>query len=470
MYSLKTSQRVLYGDTYLVISLDGKSLIPYQEDMLYENRLTGYLSFYSKFENGLLIYYNITNCVRLSDFIGEHKLSRSQYLMIIDSIIDALILRDQYFLSENSLLIHKDFIFIKDNSEVALVYLPAEVDVDYKLALRDFNSWLTSRLDLSEPGAGDASIPLQLILSNPTCNPGIIKETIAQIQTGVSQEAIPQAPDPLYEPEKPNDMIISEGYTGDTMPQRKRNKDSKNEKKQRVKLFGISLNKKKNNPKPNRTDSKKPKKKQPREPYTEEQSNFPQLNQDYSVYLPNEPNNESGSWFTESSEPRFNENLAGYPADYGSPESYSSISSYKQTDSNKPLDYLGSISDSASGGVYNSGIPEDIQFVVYLLYKHNTPEEQIINVDISPFIIGRDEKSNYLINDVNISREHAMIVLEDNKAYLIDNKSKYGTFVNNTRLHPHTPQEIKDDDIIMFSGFTYNVKIVQIDDLFSIPR
>ena len=457
MYSLKTSERVLYGDTYLVISLDGKSLIPYQEDMLYENHLTGYLSFYSKFENELLIYYNITNCVRLSDFIGDRKLSRSQYLMIIDSIIDALILRDQYFLSENSLLIHTDFIFIKDNSEIALVYLPAEVDVDYKLALRDFNSWLTSRLDLSEPGAGDASIPLQLILSNPSYNPGIIKETIAQIQTNVSQETIPQAPDPLYEqlyePEKPNDMIISEGHTEDTMPQRKRNNDSKNEKKQRVNLFGISLNKKKNSPKPNKTDSKKPKKKQPREPYTEEQSNFPQLNQDYSVYLPNEPNNESGSWFTESLEPRFNENLTGYPADYGSPESYSSISGYKPTDSN-----------------YNSGIPEDIQFVVYLLYKLNTPEEQIINVDISPFIIGRDEKSNYMIDDINISREHAMIVLENNKAYLIDNQSKYGTFINNTRLHPHTPQEIKDDDIIMFSGFMYNVKIVQIDDLFSFSR
>jgi len=160
MYNLKTSERVLYGDTYLVISLEGKSLIPYQEDMLYENRLPGYLGFYTKFENETLVLYNITNCVSLSDFVGSRLLTRGQYLTIVDAVVGSMIVRDQYFLSENSLLIHQDYIYIKDNTEITLTYLPAEVDVESKAALKDFVAWLTTRLDINEPGAKEASIPL----------------------------------------------------------------------------------------------------------------------------------------------------------------------------------------------------------------------------------------------------------------------------------------------------------------------
>ena len=418
MYSLKTSERVLYGDTYLVISLEGKSLIPYQEDMLYENRLPGYLGFYSKFEDETLIFYNITNCVSLSDFIGNRKLTRKQYLTIADAIIDAMILRDQYFLSENSLLIHQNFIYIKDNSEIVLVYLPSAVDTDSKQALRDFVAWLTSKLDISEPGAGDAPIPLQLILGSPSFNLKVVKETIAQILSGSPHEPVPKA----YASQNTNQKIQSI----DTVSQHQNNraKSSKNKKEPNPNLFGIGEKKKKPNVKSSKT-KKIPKKHPPRDEYG---------NAAYVIKQPDEEYN--------------TEELQRYII----PDTH----------------MRSSFTDLPKG--YGQGISEDVQLLVYLLYKPNTSEERIVHVDKSPYVIGRSENSDFIINDISISREHAKMILENNKVYLIDTKSKYGTYINDLRIQPDSAIELKDDDSIMLSGLIFTVKLVKMDDIYALPR
>jgi len=438
MYSLKTSERVLYGDTYLVISLEGKSLIPYQEDMLYENRLPGYLGFYTKFESETLVLYNITNCVCLSDFIGNRQLTRMQYLMIADAVVDAMILRDQYFLSENSLLIDQGYIYIKDNSEVAMVYLPAEVDIDTKLALRGFIAWLTTKLDISEPGAGEASIPLQLILNNPSFNLKVVKETITRILASGPQEAFQKTRGQARAPRKSNQLEIPDAPPGNKAKARQKAgvKASGGTKKQEANLFGIGEKKKKTSAKP---QSKSPKKRAPiRDGYAVQTQSEPIVGDGYHTDKP--PLEADRGYHTDKQPNYANPDMRVY---------------------NISTDILRE---------YGGGISEDIQVIVYLLFMPNTSGEQIIQIDKSPYSIGRGEKSDYLINDISISREHAKIVLERNKVYLIDTKSKFGTYVNDVKIQPDSPVELKDDDNIMFSGLAYTVKIVRMDDLYSVPR
>ena len=419
MYSLKTSKRVLYGDIYLVISLEGKSLIPYQEDMLYENRLPGYLGFYTKFESETLVLYNITNCVSLSVFLGSRLLTRIQYLMIADAVIDAMILRDQYFLSENSLLIHQDYIYIRDNSEVAIVYLPAEVDVDAKLSLREFIAWLTTRLDSGEPGAREAAIPLQLILNNPMFNLKVIKETITQILAGNPPEPELRAAGQPRAPRKQNRANAHGEPSGNR--ERTRQKSGKGAAKASDAIKKRDAGKKTTD----RPQSKNPKKR-------------PILD-GYDVQTRTEPDPREGYY-------------AGAPRKYTESE----MRMY-----NLSTDILRE---------YGGGMPEDIQVIVYLLFMPNTAGEQIIQVDRSPFSIGRSERADYLINDISISREHAKIVLEGNRVFLIDTKSKFGTYVNDMRIQPDSPVELRDDDSVMFSGLPYTVKIVRMDDIYQVPR
>ncbi|MDR1559224.1 MAG: FHA domain-containing protein [Clostridiales bacterium] len=433
MYSLRTSERALYGENYLVIAPEGKGLIHYQEDMIYENRLPGYLGFYSKFEEETLIFYNITNCVRLSDFIGARKLSRRQYLVIIDAAVDAMILRDQYFLSENSLLIHQDYIFIKDNSEIAFVYLPVEVSEDSKSALRDFVAWLTSMLDVSEPGAGEASIPLQLVLNSPSFVLRVVKETITQILSGAPAGAIqPQrVPPPVSRGwEQTRARVPDESVESvPPPPQRNKSRDIKGGKKQEANLFGIGVNKKKPaGEKPSKPRVKNIKKRAPRDGYG-------------THGIPKE----SEGYYTDT------------PPEYAIPE---------KLIYDKSTDNPAGVSD----GGYGKGIFEDTRRIVYLLYRPNTPDERIIHVDKSPFTIGRGENADYFINDISISREHARIIIEGNKVFLIDTQSKFGTYVNDRRLEPNMPLEINDDDSVMFSGLMYSVKIMRTDNIYTTPR
>jgi len=438
MYSLKASERVLYGENYLVISLEGRNLIAYQEDMLYENRLPGYLGFYSKFENETLIFYNITNCVRLSDFIGSRKLSRRQYLMVVDAIVDAMILRDQYFLSENSLLIHQDFIFIKDNSEITLVYLPAEINLDSKLALKEFVVWLTSRLDVSEPGAADASIPLQLMLNSPSFNLKVVKETIAQILASAPQESVPRARDtiPPSPPVSINPIEIPEPPSKEPPLRRKNNAKELKDNKKQENLFGIGIKKKKIEANKEKQPGRKVKRQPARDGYANAaipakqgpRPDRPQAAPNKEDAYPDKPIR------NEKPEEQVYERSSDYPKSYG------------------------------------VGISEDIQFLVYLIYKPNTSEEQIIHVDKSPFSIGRGENADYLIAEISVSREHAQITIEQGNVYLTDTMSKYGTYVNDIRLQPNKPALLKDDDSVKFSGLAYSVKIVQMNDLYNMPR
>ncbi|MGA8491299.1 MAG: SpoIIE family protein phosphatase [Terriglobales bacterium] len=61
-------------------------------------------------------------------------------------------------------------------------------------------------------------------------------------------------------------------------------------------------------------------------------------------------------------------------------------------------------------------------------------EQRIINLDHSPFTVGRKVDKDLVIADPRVSRDHALIVSENGAFSVVDQGSKHGTFVNGERV------------------------------------
>ncbi|MGB7583405.1 MAG: SpoIIE family protein phosphatase [Terriglobales bacterium] len=61
-------------------------------------------------------------------------------------------------------------------------------------------------------------------------------------------------------------------------------------------------------------------------------------------------------------------------------------------------------------------------------------EQRIINLDHSPFSVGRKVDKDLVIADPRVSRDHALIVSENGQFSVVDQGSKHGTFVNGERI------------------------------------
>lgn len=61
-------------------------------------------------------------------------------------------------------------------------------------------------------------------------------------------------------------------------------------------------------------------------------------------------------------------------------------------------------------------------------------EQRVINLDHSPFCVGRKVDKDLVIADPRVSRDHAMIVSENGGFSVVDQGSKHGTFVNGEKV------------------------------------
>jgi len=61
-------------------------------------------------------------------------------------------------------------------------------------------------------------------------------------------------------------------------------------------------------------------------------------------------------------------------------------------------------------------------------------EQRTINLDHTPFTVGRKVDKDLVIADPRVSRDHAIIVAENGKFTVVDQGSKHGTFVNGERI------------------------------------
>src|ERR1700736_5532407 len=61
-------------------------------------------------------------------------------------------------------------------------------------------------------------------------------------------------------------------------------------------------------------------------------------------------------------------------------------------------------------------------------------DQRNINLDHTPFTVGRKVDKDLVIADPRVSRDHALITSEDGQFCVVDQGSKHGTFVNGERI------------------------------------
>src|ERR1700736_3249579 len=76
-------------------------------------------------------------------------------------------------------------------------------------------------------------------------------------------------------------------------------------------------------------------------------------------------------------------------------------------------------------------------------------EQRNVVLNRTPFSVGRKVDKDLVIADPRVSRDHALIVLEDSDFFLIDQGSKHGTFVNGERIQR---QKLERNDRLEFGA------------------
>src|SRR6267154_1936699 len=82
--------------------------------------------------------------------------------------------------------------------------------------------------------------------------------------------------------------------------------------------------------------------------------------------------------------------------------------------------------------------------------------QRTLTVNRSPFTVGRKADRDLVIADARVSREHAEIVSEEGKFFVVDIGSRHGTYVNGQRVQRH---KLQGNDRIEF-GVRENIYAV----------
>lgn len=77
--------------------------------------------------------------------------------------------------------------------------------------------------------------------------------------------------------------------------------------------------------------------------------------------------------------------------------------------------------------------------------------------------MGRSAESSFQISDITVSRDHALVMIDDMGTVQIrDEGSTNGTFLNGKRIHAHRPVELADGDRVRL-GTKIVLKLVRLD-------
>ena len=86
-----------------------------------------------------------------------------------------------------------------------------------------------------------------------------------------------------------------------------------------------------------------------------------------------------------------------------------------------------------------------------LIIKLQNQQDQRFEIEKPEILIGRGEECDLVLPNISVSREHAMIRLNEGGAELIDTKSENGISVNNQKV---TQQQLNSKDEILVGTFS----------------
>src|SRR6266436_3555740 len=80
--------------------------------------------------------------------------------------------------------------------------------------------------------------------------------------------------------------------------------------------------------------------------------------------------------------------------------------------------------------------PGSVVFPILVFVQGN--EQRMMNLDHTPFTVGRKVDKDLVVAAPRVSRDHALITSENGQFCVVDKGSKHGTFVNCERVYRKT--------------------------------
>lgn len=163
---LEFSYESMACGSYLLITADGsEKLINYQVEMIKNNRIKYILPLdVVRRDEKLCFYCNITSRLPLLRFLKMRKITRDEFIGILQNICRALLDCRNYLLNEKCFLLKEDFIYINPATlEISMAYIPLDSGSDAALKCRELAANLILFLADFEESGGDNFI--QKVLS-----------------------------------------------------------------------------------------------------------------------------------------------------------------------------------------------------------------------------------------------------------------------------------------------------------------
>lgn len=88
----------------------------------------------------------------------------------------------------------------------------------------------------------------------------------------------------------------------------------------------------------------------------------------------------------------------------------------------------------------NQGTGRDIPLINFPIYVGNSMSDAVCKIE-----------------NIMVSRRHAVITWECGRYYVEDQGSTNGTFINGSRISPYEPVQINDDDIVAFANEAFRL-------------
>lgn len=124
---VKVSYESIGTSSYLTVILTPEAgLVNYQMEMLTSNEISHILPVSKRLLNGeILVYYNITSRVPLSQVLGRRKLKREEFIRVVKAAVSAARDAGEYQLPMEGFVMETDYIYVNpSNCEPYFVYLP----------------------------------------------------------------------------------------------------------------------------------------------------------------------------------------------------------------------------------------------------------------------------------------------------------------------------------------------------------
>lgn len=124
-------------DSYFVLRRAGlrkQGIIEFQVEMIQHNRIPGILMLEVR-EKDLEIdfYYKTTGLMSLTNYFKRQKISKPDFIGILDKLISALLHSKNYFLNDSSFILDEDLIYINPTTkEIFVPYIPLHIRQDIR--------------------------------------------------------------------------------------------------------------------------------------------------------------------------------------------------------------------------------------------------------------------------------------------------------------------------------------------------